>query len=208
MYTQTTYQERHTPTLTIIVITLVVLSFLYVPSAMALEYEVGTQMGSSYITPPDQESDSRATLLQAPSGAVGGIPASAYISFFPHKYFAVSPEINFRRVTNNYTFLGDRNNSSRNEINLGCQLTYFPLSHTVSTPYLFARMSWQNSFGTENYNDSSQRIGLGGGYQLRIEDDYYLRFGLQYHRAMYDNTHHNGYSAVIGLGVRLGNGKN
>lgn len=93
MYTQTTYKARLTPTLTIIVMTLVVLS---VPSAMALEYEVGTQMGSSYITPPDQTSASRAMVIQAPSGAVGGVPASAYISFFPHKYFGVSPEINFR----------------------------------------------------------------------------------------------------------------
>ena len=208
MYTQATYQERHTPTQTIIVMTLVVLSVIYVPSGMALEYEVGTQMGSSYITPPDRDSDSRATILQAPSGAVGGIPASAYISFFPHRYFAVSPEINFTRVTNSYTFFGERNNNSQSKINLGCQLTYFPLSHTVSTPYLYARMSWQNSFGDKNNDDSRQRIGLGGGYQWRIENDYYLRFGLQYHRAMYDSTHHNGYSAVIGLGVRFGNGKN
>lgn len=161
MYTQATYQERHTPTLTIIVMTLVVLSILNIPSTMAFEYEVGTQMGSSYITPPDRDSDSRATILQAPSGAVGGIPSSAYFSFFPHKYFAVSPEINFTRVTNNYTSFGERNNKSQSEINLGCQLTYFPLSHTVSTPYLFARMSWQNSFGNGNYDDSKQRIGLG-----------------------------------------------
>lgn len=208
MYTQATYQSRRTPTLTIIVMTLVGLSVLYVPSAMAFEYEVGTQMGSSYITPPDRDSDSRATVLQAPSGAVGGIPGSAYISFFPHKYFAVSPEINFTRVTNNYTILGERNSKSQSKINLGSQLTYFPLSHTASTPYLFARMSWQNSLGIENDDDSRQRIGLGGGYQWRIEDDYYLRFGLQYHRVMYDNTHHNGYSAVIGLGVRFGNDKN
>lgn len=208
MYTLTTYQERHTPTLSIIVMTLVVLSVLYVPSTMALEYEVGTQMGSSYITPPDRDSDSRVTILQVPSGAVGGIPASTYISFFPHKNFAVSPEINFTRVTNNYTRLGERNNNSQSKINLGCQLTYFPLSHTVSTPYLFARLSWQNNFGNENSDDSRQRFGLGSGYQYRIEDDYYLRFGLQYHRVMYDNTHHNGYSAVIGLGVRFGNGKN
>ena len=208
MYTQATYQKSRTPTIAIIVMTLIVLSVLYVPSVMALEYEVGTQMGSSYITPPDQNSDSRATILQAPSGAVGGIPASAYFSFFPHKYFAVSPEINFTRVTNNYTSFGVRNNMSQNEINLGCQLTYFALSHTVSTPFLFARTSWQNRFGNDNDNDSRQRIGLGGGYQWRIEDDYYLRFGLQYHRVMYDNRHHNGYSAVIGLGVRFGNGKN
>ena len=208
MYTQTTYQKRHTRTLTIIVMTLVVLSVLYVQSVMAFEYEIGTQMGTSYITPPSRDSDSRATILQAPSGAVGGIPAGAYISFFPHKYFAVSPEINFTHVTNNYTSFGERNNNSQSLINLGCQLTYFPLSHTVSTPYLFARMSWQNRFGNENSDDSRQRIGVGGGYQWRIEDDYYLRFGLQYHRVMYDNTHHNGYSAVIGLGVRFGNGKN
>ncbi len=208
MYTQTTYQKRHTPTLTIIVVTLVVLSVLYVPSVMALEYEVGTQMGSSYITPPNQNSDSRATILQVPSGAVGGIPASAYISFYPHKYFAISPEINFTRVTNSHARFGERNNKSQSEINLGCQLTYFALSHAVSTPYLFARMSWQNRFGNENSDDSRRRIGLGGGYQLRIEDDYYLRFGLQYHRVMYDNTHHNGYSAVIGIGVRFGNDKN
>lgn len=208
MYTQATYQGRHTLTQTIIVMTLVVLSVLCVPSAMAFEYEVGTQMGSSYITPPDQNSDSRATILQAPSGSIGGIPASAYFSFFPHKYFAVSPEINFTRVTNNYTRFGERSNRSQNEINLGCQLTYFALRHTVSTPYLFARVSWQNRFGNENYDDSRQRIGLGGGYQWRVENDYYLRFGLQYHRVMYDNTHHNGYSAVIGLGVRFGNGKN
>lgn len=208
MYTQATYQKRHTPTLSTIAMTLVVLSVLFISSAMALEYEIGTQMGSSYITPPDRDSDSRATILQGPSGAVGGIPASTYISFFPHKYFAVSPEINFTRVTNNYTILSERNNKSQSKINLGCQLTYFPLNHTVSTPYLFARMSWQNSFGNENYDDARQRIGLGGGYQLRIEEDYYLRFGLQYHRVMYDNTHHNGYSAVLGLGVRFGNGKN
>lgn len=208
MYKQATYQGRYTQTLTIIVMALVVLSVLYIPSATALEFEVGTQMGTSYITPPNQNSNSRATILQAPSGSVGGIPASAYFSFFPHKYFSVSPEINFARVTNNYTILGERNNMSQSEINLGCQLTYFALSHTVSTPYLFARVSWQNSFGNENYDDSRQRLGLGGGYQWRIEDDYYLRFGLQYHRDMYDNTHHNGYSAVIGLGVRFGNGKN
>ena len=208
MYMQATNQKRYTLTLTIIVMTLVVLSVLYVPSATAFEYEVGTQMGSTYITPPDQNSDSRATILQAPSGSVGGIPASAYFSFFPHKYFAVSPEINFIRVTNSYTSFGERNNRNQSKINLGCQLTYFALSHTVSTSYLFARGSWQNSFGNENYDDSRQRIGLGGGYQWRIEDDYYLRFGLQYHRVMYDNTHHNGYSAVIGLGVRFGNSKN
>lgn len=206
MMTQSVNEKWLMSTLTISMFIFVV---LLVPSALALEYEVGTQFGITAYTPPDgNDSDTLAILLILPTGDVGNIPASVYLTMYPHNHFGISPEISFGHFTNNYTLSGERKNVSESKLDLGCQFTYYLFKHNMSTPYLSARVATERFFSNEDDNTSRHRFGFGGGYQWRFAETYFLRAGGQFHRVLNEETHYNGYSVIMGLGVRFGGKQN
>jgi len=202
MKTQSVKQRRLFSTLTISMFIFVV---LLVPSALAMEYEIGTQFGITAYTPPDDDvSDSLATLVSLPTGDIGSIPASVYLTLYPHNHFGISPEISFGHFTNNYTLSGERKNVSESHLYLGCQFSYYLFKHNMSTPYLSARVATERLFSDEDDNTSRYLFGFGGGYQWRFSETYSFRVGGQFHRVLNEEIRYNGYSVIMGLGVRFG----
>lgn len=195
-----------------------ILSFVIVVSVMfstvpvsVAEFEVGTQFGFTRLIPADEYFSSSVSILQAPSGDISSAGASPYLTFFPNKHFAVSPAFNLARVTTttSYTFWGESESESdsASSLYLGSKFHFFLRGHAVSNPYLFGKASITTTFIEDRDNESALHIGMGVGYQWHIAPVYFLRLEGQYHRVIHDDEHVNGFSVMMGIGVRFGGNK-
>ena len=193
--------------LTTSVFTLLVSLVLPIVPASATEFEVGTQFGFTQL---HQESSSSILYLQAPTGEISGAGASPYLTFFPHKQFAISPTFSFAQLTrtqltSSYTYLEESINSSTRGLYLGSKFHLFLLGHEVSNPYLFSKVSITSIVYENGYNELIYAVGVGAGYQWHIAPVYFLRLEGQYHRIIDEDDHANAYSVTMGIGVRFGN---
>ena len=174
----------------------IVLLMLTAVPAIAAEFEVGTQFGISHLVDENDYSSASVTLLAVPSGEIGSVPASPYLTWFPSKQLAIRPEFSFAtsRSSTSYT---------TNALYLGGRFEFYLSSHEASNPYGLIRGSMMAI--TSDYDDLTRlRLGIGAGYQWRIRDNYVFRAEGQYLRALVEDETINGFSFLIGLGVRFG----
>ncbi len=186
--------------LTTSIFTLLVSLVLPIAPASATEFELGTQFGFTQL---HQESSSSILYLQAPTGEIGDAGASPYLTFFPHKQFAISPTFSFAQVTSSYTYLEESISSSTSGLYLGSKFHLFLRGHEVSNPYLFSKVSITTTFSENSDNESIYAVGVGAGYQWHIAPVYFLRLEGQYHRIIDEDDHSNAYSVTMGIGVRF-----
>lgn len=176
----------------------VVLVMFYTVSISVAEFEVGTQFGYTRVSESDGIPSSL-SILQIPSGEISSVGASPYLTFFPHKHFAFSPEFNFQQVTTSW---GESSSDSESALYLGSKFYYFLVDHAVSNPYFF----FKGSIG--NIADQSlTHVGIGVGYQWQwhIIPVYFFRLEGQYHRQIVDGEQSDSMSVMIGIGIRFGN---
>lgn len=187
------------------------LLFLPLVPAMAANFEIGTQFGISHLMSEIDSGSSSVTILRVPSGEIGTVPASPYLTWFPNKQYAIRPEFGFTmlRLSSSYTFLGETTDidSTTKSLYLGGRFEFYLSSHEVSSPYGLIRGSMTTTFFDSDTNPTTLRFGVGGGYQWRIRNNYILRAEGQYLRAFAEDEEGenvNGFTFIIGIGIRFG----
>ena len=105
--------------------------------AMAADFEIVTQFGISHLIPEIDNGSSSVTILRVPSGEMGTVPASPYLTWFPNKQYGVRPEFSFTmlRLSSSYTFLGETTDidSTTKSLYLGGRFEFYLSSHEVSS---------------------------------------------------------------------------
>ena len=201
--------------LTIFGFTVLISLVLPVMPALAIEFEIGTQFGISHLVPDDDEDDfsTSLTYTRFPSGTfldIGGSPTSLYAMLFPAEKFAIGPEFSFGRMSISEEYGGEKESESITTLHLGGRAAFFFLNHSVSSPYIFGRVSHTIFNGGESFffNDEEALTGFGGGvgYQWRIGAAFVLRAEGQYQRLSISDADEavNEFSFIIGLGTRFG----
>ena len=179
--------------------------------ASETEFEIGTQFGISYLRPVGDSSTTRITYTRFPSGTffdVGSAPTSLYATLFPSQQFAIGPEFSFGRTSVSEEYWEERETESITTLHLGGKASYFLLSHEVSSPYLFGRVSLTMFSGYDD-DQTLTSFGAGAGYQWRIDTAFVLRAEGQYQRLLVsDDDDANEFSLTIGIGTRFGNNNN
>ncbi|RKU27411.1 hypothetical protein C6497_11735 [Candidatus Poribacteria bacterium] len=75
----------------------------------------------------------------------------------------------------------------------------------MSNPYLFGKVSITAPFSENSDSEVLFHTGIGLGYQLPIVPAYFLRLEGQYNRLINEDENANGFSVMMGIGVRFGN---
>ena len=176
-------------------------------SALATDFEIGTQFGFSHFF---IDNDSSLTSIGIPSSILdpGHFPTSLYATWFPNKQFAVGPEFKFGTMSVSSEFFGERETESVTFVSLGGRAAYFLRSHAVSSPFLLGRISL-SAVSDGDDQDNFQSFGAGFGYQWRVRSALILRVEGLFQRLMApDDESANEFRFVIGLGTRLGKDDN
>ena len=178
-------------------------------SALATDFEIGTQFGISHFIHVDDDGYStRSTSIGIPSSTndQGNLPTSLYATWFPNRQFAIGPEFKFGRVSVLSEFFGET--ESVTSVSLGGRAAYFLRSYAVSSPFLLGRISLGVLTDGNNF-DNFQSFGAGFGYQWRVRSALILRMEGLLQRVMADDDESaNEFRFVIGLGTRLGKDDN
>ena len=201
-------------------VTLVSLIFPIVPTS-AIDFEIGTQFGISHLV-PEIDDDYALTYTRVPSGSffdISSTPTSLYATWFLGKHFAIGQEFSFGSTV----FHEDEDswveeNTNVTSLYVGGRAAYFLYKHTMSSPYVLARVSMTTFHGEGPlFIDGSTTLtsfGVGLGYQWRIGQAFVLRTEGQYQRVSLsfeddfngDETA-NEFSFIIGIGTRFGTDK-
>ena len=199
--------------LTIFCFTLLTVLVLPGVSALATEFEIGTQFGISRLILDSDDSTTNITYTRLPSGTffdVGSSPTSLYATWFPGKQFAIGPEFSFGRTSVSEEYWGEEETGSITILYLGGRASYFLLSHAVSSPYVLGRVSHTVLSGEESFlfdeNQTLTSFGGGVGYQWRIGSAFVLWAEGQYQRVLISDEDEgaNEFSLTIGIGTRFG----
>ena len=211
--------------LTVFGFTVLITLVLLAVSALAADFEIGTQFGLSHLVPNvDDDYSVSVTYTRVPSGAffdISSTPTSIYATWFLGKHFAIGPEFSFGSTSFSEN-AGDFEDSSGGEnpnitsLYLGGRAAYFLRNHAMSSPYVLGRVSTAILSGEAplflNENATVISFGAGLGYQWRIGQAFVLRTEGQYHRVLMsfeddfgsEKETANEFSFIIGLGTRFG----
>ena len=200
---------------------LVSLIFPIVPTS-AIDFEIGTQFGISHLAPNvDDDYATSLTYTRVPSGAffdISSTPTSIYATWFLGKHFAIGQEFSFGSTVFHEEGSWEAENTNVTSLYVGGRAAYFLHKHTMSSPYVLARV-YMATFHGEGplFIDGSTTVtsfGVGLGYQWRIGQAFVLRIEGQYQRVSLsfeddfngDETA-NEFSFIIGIGTRFGTDK-
>ena len=191
---------------------------LAVVPVMAVDFEIGTQFGMSHLMPDSEDSSPTSiTFTRLPSGTfidIGSSPTSLCATVFFGKYFAVGSEFGFGRISVSDESWDGEDIGSITTLHLGGRATYFPFRYSVSSPYVFGRITHTIFSGDDIlFFDADDlflaSLGGGFGYQWRIGHAFVLRTEAQYQRVFDDTIDADGnaheFSFIIGIGTRFGN---
>lgn len=181
------------------VVSLLLVSLLILP-AVAVDVEVGSYNETSVITP---YGDNARAIVE------GGL--TPYMMFFWNKHVAMDLEWSMGMFSVFDTSSDDVIFSLGAHI-FAAQVAYYLRDHSGNNPYLLARVSHTNQWGSDfpfhsgDFNITS--LGTGIGYQYHIKHHpipgFVIRTELRYNRLFVtserDFTHE--FSWVIGIGIR------
>ncbi len=169
-------------------------------------FEVGTLIGITHITPDEEDIDSSITLTHIPTSFayIGASPTSLYFTWYPSSHIAIGPEFSYGRMTVTDTYFGETDSSSLTSVYLGGRVSVSLLEHTVSTPYIYGRVSYTILDDDGDSSDSITGFGIGIGYRWRLGTSFVLRTEAQLQRITIDEETSNEYALIIGIGTRFG----
>ena len=197
--------------------------FPIVPTS-AIDFEIGTQFGISHLVPDiDDDYAASLTYTRVPSGSffdISATPPSIYATWFLGQHFAIGPEFSFGNTvlhedSGDFGDSWEEENTNITSLYFGGRAAYFLRNHTMSGPYVLARVSMARFHGEGDlFIDGSTTLtsfGGGLGYQWRIGQAFVLRTEGQYQRVSlsFDDDFNgdetaNEFSFIIGLGTRFG----
>lgn len=199
-----------------LIVSTVFLMLTAVP-VISADFELGTRFGGSFFIPDNGGSPSTViAYTRLPAGAfidVSTTPTSLYATGFLGKYAALGAEFSLGTLSVSDESWDDAESGSITTFHFGGRASYFLLSHWVSSPYVFGRIShnifsgdWDLFFDDDD-DLSLISIGSGFGYQWRIGSAFVLRTEVQYQRVFVVDADDgaNEFSFNIGIGTRFGN---
>lgn len=186
------------------------------PALGTTEFEIGTRFGISHLV-PDADDDSISTSItyaNIPSAPayVGSSPTALYATWFPNQQFGIGPEFSFGRFSISEEYWGEEADAGITSFYLGGRAAFFLLSHLESSPYVLGRVSTTIFSGDDiGFSDTENltSVGIGLGYQWRIDAAFVFRAEAQYQRLLVSNEDDdaNEFSLIFGIGTRFGNSK-
>lgn len=171
------------------------------------EVELGMLFGVSRLS----DDTGTLTMIQLPGGGVLGAfgPLSAlpslHVSWLAGEQLAIGPEFAFGRTAAEFEDEEDDFDLSISAFMVGGRAAFYPGGNSMPGIYLLGQssLSWlEVEFVGEDESETDYSVGLGMGYQWRIDPAFVLRMEAQYRRWLDAET--DNYSLVLGLGTRLG----
>lgn len=192
------------------IFTLIIFSTL---PAFAMNFDFGTQFGTSRLVPAEDLDSTRITYTRLPSGSlfdIGTVPPSLYAMFYPHKHIGLGPEFSFGRISVSYEDYDTDETESITTLHVGGKLALYLMGYQSSSPYIMGRASVTSYSGefddflSIDDTDNITSIGIGAGYQFVIKSAFILRLEARLNALTIEDENATEYGLIISIGTRFG----